>query len=821
MKYKRGIVWAVVWMLVFTMNGTSLTYAGEQQYTETSDAYTQLQTDFAYERKAEPYVPLSLTDPYAPESVAAAVLGEITVDYDLEKEVLIVEWAGTGIGYVDVYQDNVLIAAKAEGERLALGTKLDALSKHTYRVVPYNQNGAAGKEMSYVLEVGNYVARLENVVVEYSQELKQIQIRWESVNTQYVTVSMNYEAIVEKYRENSCVLNYPLQPGASYVVTIEPYNSRNEEGEIVNETLEVGSFEAPEEPAVSIGSVPIKDADGNYTGFSRPAINVEWEAEAQAVYEVYRAEKNKMSAYNWLATVSAGQDGIYTYVDEKVGIGAYYYKVRRKIVEDDYIQQDVLTALSEAGSATVSVPKPKVKAKLNKGGEILVTMESGREYISGYEIYRKSGKGKFKKIATVTEDEYVDKDVEFGLTYRYKVKAYYYDMGSGKKNLGKFSKVSKVKNTIGDTQIQAMAVSADTVKLKWTPAVNAAEYEVYYKTGTPGDSYVLWTTTSKLSMKRKLHKSGTYYFMVKAYQTTGRGKTYFSGAEASCKMGYSAPKGVEIKKTSYRQDPLTLAIMQEDTLSWNRVYGAKGYYVELYNPLTQKYNNIATIKKGSKTSYTVSNQVMSAPVVLKYRISAYGGGSVKRGDTIDIIPKLGSSQKVKAVKSGSNVKVIWRGVAGAECYRVYRSNGRTRILVGETTNLSLVDKGLSVGAVYQYYVQAVSITQNLVGQDSLPVSCRIEAGKISKLTAVNTVSGNVQLAWEAMKNAEAYIIYYRVSEDEEYQKLAEVSGKNTSYIHQNQALDSTCYYKVTAVQTNSGGVLVESAAASAKVKITK
>lgn len=190
--------------------------------------------------------------------------------------------------------------------------------------------------------------------------------------------------------------------------------------------------------------VALKDASGSYTGFSKPAVTVKWEAQGQAVYEIYRAEKNKKSAYTWLATVKPDKDGVYTYTDEKVGISTYHYKIRRKIVCDNYISQELYTALSDEGEANVSISKPTVKAKLEEDGAIHLTMSAKREYISGYDIYRKGKKGLvYKKIASVTGDEYTDTEIEFGQTYYYKVKAFYYDVASDKKTVGKSSTATK------------------------------------------------------------------------------------------------------------------------------------------------------------------------------------------------------------------------------------------------------------------------------------------------------------------------------------------------------------------------------------------
>ena len=797
----------------------------EAKYTGTVYDFDEVEEGKAYTFTVEPYdtkdlagksLDVDITAPYKKASVE-----DVDVDYNLEKHVLVIDWEGRNIASADVYQDNVLIASKVKDMRYLTEMNLEALSKHTYRVVPYNKNDEAGTEKSYLLEVDDYVARLDRSNINYNETLKQITMNWDDTFTQYVDIYLNDEILVQKYTQKSYVYNCSLQPGATYTVSVVPYNFRNQEGEITDCDISSGYFEVPDEPDVHVTGVALKDASGSYTGFSKPAVTVKWEAQGQAVYEIYRAEKNKKSAYTWLATVKPDKDGVYTYTDEKVGISTYHYKIRRKIICDNYISQELYTALSDEGEANVSISKPTVKAKLEEDGAIHLTMSAKREYISGYDIYRKGKKGGYKKIASVTGDEYTDTEIEFGQTYYYKVKAFYYDVASDKKTVGKSSTAIKVKNTIGAIDAVAEAVSSDTVRLTWTAAANAEGYEIYFKSNTQGDSYVLWKTTESLSAARKLKKGGTYSFMIKAYRTTDQGKTYFSSAEVTYKMGFSAPQGLRIKKTAYQMDTTANVLVEKDTLSWKRVYGASGYYVDVYNTKTKKYDRIAKVKKSSNTSYTVTNQILPTAVTVKYRISAYSGDSVKKGETIDITPQLGMAEKVKAVKSGSKVKISWKRVAGAESYYVYRSNGRTMLLVGETTAASMTDKGLSIGASYKYYVQAVNKTLKLTGANSLPAEYMIAQKKVTGLKAVNKTAGSVTLSWKAVKNIQSYVIYYKTSPDEEYRKLTEVSAKKTSYVHTKQTIGTTCYYQIVAVHKNSGGVLVESAPVSAKVNIEK
>lgn len=810
--------------VIIYVNGREL----EDDYTGTAFDFDDADEGETYVFRIVPYnaedkagtaAEASFTVPYKQASVT-----EVDAEYNLEKKVLIVDWWGENIAYADVYQDDQLMEEHVTESRLIREIDLEAKSKHTYRVVPYNKNGDAGIEKSYLLEVDDYVATILDLKVDYVESARKIVMSWEDSYTEYVEICLNDETIVEKFTGKSYVINCELQPGAAYVVTILPYNYKQEAGEEEEEDVSFGYFDVPDEVSAKLASIPIKNAAGEYTGFSRPELQVRWEAQARAYYEIYRAQENKRSAFRYLATVKADQDGMYTYVDKKAGYGTYYYMVRRKIAEDDYIDQELYTALSDAESVHAVVPKPGVKALLCENGKVALTMTSSKEFVSGYDIYRKTGSGGYKFLKSVSEDSYLDDGLAFGKTYRYKVKAYYYDAASGKKVNGRFSDAAAVKNTIGLIEAEAVAIAADQVKVAWTPTANADGYEVYYRSNTQGDSYALYTKTQELSLKVKLKKSGTHYFMVKAYRKEGKGRAYFSSAEVSVKMGFTAPTGFQVKKTSFSKGSQNLLI-QKDQLSWNRVYGAKGYYIEVYDKALQQYRRVAKIKKNSKTSYTVSNPVTAQTGTITYRISAYlnskKGTKVKKGGTLELAPQLGMVKKVKAVKSGNKVKISFKRVMGAERYQVYRSNGRTMILVGETAGTAVTDQGLDAGVSYKYYVQAVNLTQNLTGVMSEAAAYSKKLEKAGKLTLKNKKAGTIDLSWNASRSAQKYIVYFKTSSGAAYQKLAEVSAPNTTYHHKVQTAGSVCQYKVTAVQINGAGVWVESGPVTAEIRQAK
>ena len=141
------------------------------------------------------------------------------------------------------------------------------------------------------------------------------------------------------------------------------------------------------------------------------------------------------------------------------------------------------------------------------------------------------------------------------------------------------------------------------------------------------------------------------------------------------------------------------------------------------------------------------------------------------------------------------------------------------LLLGETDKTSFTDMGASGGITFQYYVETVNNTLHLESVKSKPAEFKAQIEKMSRLKAVNGKNDTVQLNWKALSGAKYYRIYYKASKDAKYEKIAEVSAKQTVYEHKNPVKGTAGYYKVTALQMNSGGILVESKSASAIVQV--
>lgn len=215
------------------------------------------------------------------------------------------------------------------------------------------------------------------------------------------------------------------------------------------------------------------------------------------------------------------------------------------------------------------------------------------------------------------------------------------------------------------------------------------------------------------------------------------------------------------------------------------------------------------------TEYTLEHTVSKTAVTDKYRITAYKDNKKLKGSVVKVKYQLGAVSKVQTKRSGSKVLISWNVVKAAEKYNVYRSNGRSLVLIGSTEKTKLTDEGLSLGVTYTYYVQAVNETLGYRGEKSKGKSFTMPLSKVEKFRASMAADDTITLKWSKVSKADGYIIYYSNEKNGTYEKLTEVNKNCTSYQHKNPAINQEIYYKITAIKTNAGGAVSESKASAA------
>ena len=243
----------------------------------------------------------------------------------------------------------------------------------------------------------------------------------------------------------------------------------------------------------------------------------------------------------------------------------------------------------------VSPGKPtSFKAKAEAYNRVKLTWKkvSG---VSGYQIYRKEAGGKYKKVCTASwkDTSWTDKKVNPGISYVYKIRSY--SMVSGTARCSGFSGEKKAKTTLS-VPVVTVKVSPDLYNtVNWKKISGASGYMVYRKTAS--GKWTKLTTIKKSSTitykDKKISANTIYEYMVRAYRNVN-GKKVTSSYKSSGKYK-SAPARQTITSVSNEKKGLCL--------KWKAQKKCDGYYIYRKTG-TGKYKRVATIKKGSTSSWT-------------------------------------------------------------------------------------------------------------------------------------------------------------------------------------------------------------------------
>ena len=181
--------------------------------------------------------------------------------------------------------------------------------------------------------------------------------------------------------------------------------------------------------------------------------------------------------------------------------------------------------LKTAKIAQLKCAAPKLKAVSNVATGIKLTWNK----VTGadnYEIYRKTGKNAWKKLATVkgTVTTYTDKTAKSGTTYKYTVKA------KNEAGLSKYNTTGLTIKCLADPVLKAPTSTKSGITLKWNKVTGAQGYMVYRQIGNGKLTKIATVKgVSKVSYVDKSAKKGTKYtYKLKAYS----GKTYSAYSNA-------------------------------------------------------------------------------------------------------------------------------------------------------------------------------------------------------------------------------------------------------------------------------------------------
>lgn len=257
-------------------------------------------------------------------------------------------------------------------------------------------------------------------------------------------------------------------------------------------------------------------------------------------YAIYRSENG--GSYKRIATVTDPAKGAY---NDKTAVAGTTYSYKVRTINTLY-KNEGFGKSSSALTATL-LKRPELKRlDIRDDGSIKVvwTKAAGA---SSYVVQRSTSEdGGYKTVATITKDTqnyYVDKSVERGMTYYYKVNAYN-KQGLVSGSTGYVESMGARNLQTPELESARITVSKPGIYLSWTKAAGANGYRIYRST-KENSGYKNVATIKSGEVLEYIDESEsiagtTYYYKVKAFVYNSAGTALSEASNIkSVVAGYS------------------------------------------------------------------------------------------------------------------------------------------------------------------------------------------------------------------------------------------------------------------------------------------
>lgn len=352
----------------------------------------------------------------------------------------------------------------------------------------------------------------------------------------------------------------------------------------------------------------------------------------------------------------------------------------------------------------ISKPDIELSTPSNRGIRIRTTEQEGAE---GYRIYRSTEENSgYEMLVDTTSPEYVDKKIQEGVTYYYKIKAY-----TTKSDKRVYSTSSKAAGayTIGGTTITGIRqTSKGNFVISWEPFTGSDGFAIYRKE-EDGEFKRYDTVTDPEAtsyVDKKATDGVTYTYQVLTIHYTGQA------------VGFGK-RSQEVTATKVPSPVITKLTVRDDgyiRIAWKQPVGTSKMVLQRATGADGKFTTIAEFGAEHKAAY-LDKSVLVGPTYY-YRTVAYNQNGLVSGSTgytpVQSVCNMQQMTLSHAVllNSGKGIKMRWTTVAGADGYIVYRSTrqtgGYTRIakVKGQANDTYTDNTSATVGQEYFYKVKA-------------------------------------------------------------------------------------------------------------------
>ncbi len=493
-----------------------------------------------------------------------------------------------------------------------------------------------------------------------------------------------------------------------------------------------------------------------------------------------------------------------------------------------------LTAQVGDVTSTVTISSDELETPVLKkatyvDGEITITWDPV-DGASGYRVYRKPAGGSWGGIATTTDTNYTDDQLEANTTYYYTVRAFRGEEDRAFANTYSSAYWSDFESPgvsaatvyeISTPKLKKATASDGTITVTWNEVSDADGYRVYRKPS--GGSWGGIASTNELTYTDSQVENGvTYYYTVRAYkgdQEKVLSNTYY----VKYWSNFESPGVSATASTTLATPSLVKASASGGsvTISWKAVSGASGYRVYrkpsggswagFATTEDLSYTDTGNLEIGTTYYYTVRAYKGDYETASQNTyMAAYWSGFESPGVSAKVTSVLSTPSLVSAKNSEGANTITWKAVDGADGYRVYRKpSGGSWAGFATTNELSYTDMDkLEIGSTYYYTVRAFKGDWETASANTydahywsdfespgVSVKTLSALSTPSLVSAKNSEGANI-ITWKAVDGADGYRVYRKPSGGSwaGFATTNELSYTDTDYLD----IGTTYYYTVRA-----------------------
>lgn len=242
-------------------------------------------------------------------------------------------------------------------------------------------------------------------------------------------------------------------------------------------------------------------------------------------------------------------------------------------------------------------------------------------------------------------------------------------------------------------------------------------------------------------------------------------------------------------------------------ITWSVLDGAD--YYEVYRKLESAGESGWRLVKKVNSGNSLVDSSIGSGTVYNYKVRAFKENGKYSADMIDEVPsfKYISVPATAIENTFGGIQISFVPSNGAESFVVEKKTGSGEFAELFTVNAediegeqyTYLDTEVSPEGVYTYSIQALSAELNSVRRELSSIT-RLSS---TTITGCENVSTGVEITWDAVNNADEYIVYRKLTSSDEFVVIKTVAG--TSYIDTTARSGYNYTYSVAAKNDSGHG----------------